>query len=163
MRLALLPALLLLASPVAAQPGPASPERDRGWFAFGPGTGHPDDLAFVATANFGRERVVQVGFHGVTDFALGGSVANVSALHIGPGISRVSRWDRTALFVGPSVVWGRRTETSGRFVTGGVVVSGQAMFTPIREVGLGLDAFVTLNPVRPAYGAALTFVFEANK
>ena len=163
MRRALLSARLLVAFPSAAQPGPPSAERDRGWFAFGYGLGRPDDLAGVITANFGRERVIQVGFHGVTDFALGGSVASVSALHVGPGLSRVSRWDRTALFVSPAVVWGQRTTTDDRFVTAGVVVSGQAVLTPVREVGLGLDVFVTLNAVRPAYGAALTFVFEANK
>lgn len=77
----------------------------------------------------------------------------------------MSRWDRTSLALGPAVVWGLRdaTDPSDRFVTGGLVVSGQAMFTPIPELGLGLDAFVNVNPVQSGYGVGLTFVFEANK
>lgn len=164
--------LLFLCGPLSAfgqapaPPGPASSVHDRGWFAFGLGAGEPYGTAVVGTANFGRTRFVQVGFHASTELhLLGGRSASVNALHLGGGLSRVSRWDRVALAAGPAVVWGLRdaTDTDSRYATAGVVLSGQAIFTPIPEVGLGLDAFVNVNPVRSAYGVGLTFVFEANK
>ncbi len=161
--------LLIAASPVAAQTGPdlgpAAPERDRGWFAFGFGPGHPHGAVAVATANFGRERILQVGFHANSDLNPFGRSASTNALHVGAGLSRVSRWDRTALALGPAVVWGLRdaADPEDRFTTAGLVLSGQAMFTPIPEVGLGLDAFVNMNPAQSGYGVGITFVFEANK
>ncbi len=162
-------AALLCAWPVAAQPvsgaGPAVAEDDRGWFAFGLGPGRPYGLVAVATANFGRERVVQAGFHAHTEFNLLGRSASVNAFNVGVGRSRASRWERTALAAGPAVVWGLReaADARSRYTTAGVVVSGQAMFTPVPELGLGVDAFVNVNPVRSGYGVGFTFVFEANK
>jgi hypothetical protein len=161
--------LFLAVSPAAAQSatdiGPASAERDRGWVAFGLGPGYPYGAVAVATANFGRERFIQVGIHSNTELNFLGRSASTNALNVGAGVSRVSRWDRTALALGPAIVWGLRDAANpdDRFVTAGVVLSAQAMFTPVPEVGLGLGAFVNLNPVQSGYGVGITFVFEANK
>lgn len=156
-------ALLLVASPVVAQPaptiGPASPERDRGWVAFGLGLGQPYGLAGAVTASFGRERVIQAGYHVNGGFFSG----STNAVHVGGGLSRVGRWDRLAVAAGPAFVWGRRTGAAPGFTTVGAVVSAQAMVTPLTELGLGLSAFANLNPVRSGYGVALTFVLEGNK
>lgn len=168
MRYALLLSLVA-ALPVAAQrpvlASPASPEHDHGWFAFGLGPGAPYDLVLSATANFGREHLLQIGLHSNFELAFFGRYASTNAVHVGPGLSRVDRWSRVALAAGPAVVWGLRdaSDPGSRFNTAGVVVSGQTMFTPVPELGLGVDAFVNLNPVRSGYGLGLTFVFEANK
>ena len=162
-------AALILPLNVAAQepsgPGPAAPETDRGWFAFGFGPSIPYGFAFAATANFGRERVLQVGAHGVGEFELFGRSEHVSTLHVGPGLSRVDRWSRLAVAAGPAVVWGVRDASNAEsdYVTAGLVLSGQAIVTPIPELGLGLDAFAILSPIKSGVGFAVTFVFEANK
>ena len=145
--------------------GPANPGDDKGWFAFGFGPGYPYGAVATATANFGRERIIQVGIHTNSQLNPFGGNNSVNAVHLGAGISRVSRWDRTALAVGPAVVWGLpdATDDDSRYTTAGIVLTGQAMFTPIPELGLGLDAFFNLNPVQSGYGVGITFVFEANK
>lgn len=157
--------LLLPAIAVAQAPGPASAADDRGWSAFGFGPGSPYERVAVVTANFGRERIVQVGLHVNSELIPFGRSKSVNALHVGPGLSRVSRWDRMALAVGPAVVWGLpdAAGTDSRYTTVGVVLSGQAMFTPVPEFGFGLDAFYNLNPLHSGYGVGITFVFEANK
>ncbi len=167
MRPLLILALLSIAVPATAQVvvPPASPERDGGWFTFGLGPGDPYGTAATMTANVGRERFLQAGFHANSEFSFGGRSASTNALHVGAGLARVSRWDRTSISAGPAVVWGLRdaADPDARFTTGGVVLNGQAVFTPIPELGIGLDAFVNVNPVQSGYGVALTFVFEGNK
>ncbi len=142
--------------------GPSAPERDGGWLAFGVGAASDDDVSVVLTGNFGRERFVQIGFHG------SGSLLGrreVSAYHVGAGISDVGRWHRTAIAIGPALVTGERLVGGewDRFFTGGIVMSAQVIGTPIKEFGLGLDLFGHVNPVENGYGLALTFAFEANK
>lgn len=44
---------------------PASPDLDQGWFTVGYGRGAPDELGVSATANLGRTRNVQLGYHAV--------------------------------------------------------------------------------------------------
>ena len=166
-RLVAIAALCLAALPLAAQPrvGLASPEKDGGWLAFGLGLGQPYGMAAAATANFGRTRLLQLGFHANTELNFFGRSASTNALHVGYGRSRVSYWDRSALAAGPAVVWGLgdAADTGSRFVTAGLVLSAQQMVTPIPELGIGLDAFVNVNPIRSGWGVALTFLFEANK
>lgn len=163
MRTLLLLSALLAATPAFAQPtvGPASPERDRGWLTLGLGASDPYGLAAVVRANFGRERVLQVGYHAELISSILSNVA-LSSAHVGVGRSRVGRWSRTALTAGPALVWGDRRGDRG-FVAIGAVLNGQAIFTPIPELGVGLDAYANLNTVRSSVGLAVTFVFEANK
>ena len=99
-----------------------------GWFAFGFGPGHPHGSVVVATANFGRERFIQVGLHANTEMNILGRSASTNALHIAAGLSRVSRWDRTALALGPAVVWGLRdaTDPDDRPIRAADVTNGSA-------------------------------------
>ena len=162
-------ALALLALPPAASaqvegPGPSSPERDGGWFTFGVGTAGPRGVAGAVTANFGRERIWQVGLHATESGIFAPAVPTSNALHLGYGFSGVDRYSRVALTLGPAVVWGvSDPETDARYVTAGVVANAQFIVTPLREFGVGVDVFMNLNPEVPALGAALTFAFEGNK
>ncbi len=151
-----------------AQPGgrfgSASAEKDEGWGTFGVGLASDDQVAVAISGNFGRERFVQVGIHGSVDSNLFGH-RELVAHHVGVGVSDVGRWHRTAVAAGPALVSGvRRVDGSwDRFFTGGVVVSAQAFFTPIRELGVGLDLFAHVNPVESGLGLTLSFILEANK
>ena len=160
-------ALLALAPFASAQsglPGPASADRDGGWFTLGYGTAGPGRLSGTVTANFGRERVWQVGLHAVDRGLLAPAVPTANALHVGYGLSGVDRFSRVALTIGPAVVWGvADPETDTRYVTGGVLANAQFIVTPLKEFGLGVDLFVNLNPEVPVLGAALTFALEGNK
>ena len=148
------------ALPASAQlPGPASPERDRGWLAAGFGVGTPYEISGAITANFGRERVLQVGARATAEL-LGGS--EVSALSVSAGRSWVGRVGRTGLFLGPALVWGREIP-EGRYVTGGVVGSAQVILTPIKEAGFGVDLFGSLSPKGAVGGLSLLLVLEGNK
>ena len=162
--------LLALAPSVAtaqadAPAGPPTPGQDRGWFAFGLGVGAPYGAAAAVTANLGRTRVLQVGYHANSELRLGGRPAGVNAFHIGGGLSRVSRSGRVAVTAGPAVVWGSRHEGTQEegFTVGGVVLSAQVVFTPHPTFGLGLEAFVVANSVEGARGLALTLVIEGHK
>jgi hypothetical protein len=154
MRHALIIAVLLSLSPSAlAQPEPASPTYDNGWFAVGlgvwPAPSNTVDLTGSITANFGRERVLQVGVHGVD---------NVGSIDLGFGRSWASRWWRTAVFVGPAVV-----VRKNQLYTGGGTVSTQVILTPVKEMGLGLDFFMNVNPRDSFIGMSATFTLEGNK
>lgn len=134
----------LLAVPAASgqKPGEASPENDRGWIAVGLGRGVPFGGSGAVTANFGRAHVLQLGVHG-TGEVLGGS--HVSAFSISLGRSLVDRIGRVAVFAGPTIAWGRgrydRVEQEREaYATVGLDLSAQAIFTPIKEMGIGAIA-----------------------
>ncbi|MEO0742584.1 MAG: hypothetical protein AAF089_13445 [Bacteroidota bacterium] len=161
--LALLLAATLGAGTVAqAQepPGPASPEHDRGWMTAGMGVGGPGLFPLALTANVGRTRVLQVGLRSHIRSLLFNNALTMASVSVGR--SWVDRWTRTALTVGPAYVWsqGDRFESVS---TVGLMLGGQAMATPIPEVGIGLDAYVNLNADEPAYGAAFVIVIDGNK
>ena len=103
--------------------------------------------------------MLQVGVHGTFDL-LGGSSHN--ALSVSTGRSWVGRVGRTALFVGPAVAWGTEIP-GGEYVTGGVVGSAQAIVTPIKEAGLGVDLFGILSPKGVSVGVSALVVLEGNK
>jgi hypothetical protein len=116
------------------------------------------NAALVATFAYGRERVWQVGLFGDSSI-LGGDDIFAAALQYGP--SRSGRWHRVAVAAGPAYVSGRLD--GSHFGTLGLVVSAQAIATPLTEFGIGLNAFANVNPDRPTAGVAVTFVFEGNK
>lgn len=99
----------------------------------------------------------QAGLFGAFEFW--GQESSAAALQY--GLSRPGRWGRVTLAAGPAYVWGRHDGSD--FRTLGAVVSADAMVTPITEFGVGLNAFASVTPERPAVGLALTFVFEGNK
>lgn len=146
----------------AAQAFYPSPERDGGWVAIGAGLGSPYGKAIVATANFGRERVLQVGLRLTSDFDALDQDQMLSALHLGGGLSRVGRWTRVALTAGPALVFNRNEDLDESRALG-AVISGQAVVTPIPAVGLGLDAYVIPNGLTFGYGVGFTLVFERHK
>ena len=166
-----LPASEVNARQVDFQADPASPERDKGWATYGFGLDAPLDLGAGLTANFGRTHIWQVSLQTSQEFMLSGTGTNVTWLGVGRGYSAVGRWGRLAIAGGPAVVWGkdwyRRERPEGQerehYVTGGLTLSGQAIFTPVREVGVGLELFGNVNPVISAVGVRAMFVFEGNK
>lgn len=75
---------------------------------------------------------------------------------------------RVAIAGGPAVVWGldrydRERDKRDSYATGGLTLNGEAMFTPIREVGVGLELFCNVNPVISAAGGRAILVLEGNK
>lgn len=140
---------------------------DRGWFTYGLGVGAPFGLSGVVSADFGSKHIVELSLRSTTEFSIGGESDNVGAFSIAVGRSTVSRIGRLAATIGPALVLTDKyyPDISERkyTTTFGVMAAGQAIFTPIREAGLGLDAFVVLNPKQPAMGLSLTLAIEGYK
>lgn len=158
--------LVLPAGSSLAQPaGPASPDRDDGWFAVGYGPATSDHLAGGITANIGSSHVFQAGLH--TTLA-GLSRSEITAFSVAYGRSRVGRWGRSALFAGPSITRVVRIQERGfdseweEALTPGLVVSAQVTLTPT-ILGLGLEAFALVNGIRSAAGLCLTLVIEGDR
>lgn len=159
--------LVLPAGSSLAQPaGPASPDRDFGWFTIGVGKATPNRLAGGITANFGSRHVFQVGLHSTGGWF---SREEISAYSIAYGRSWVREWGRGALFVGPSITKLVYLPEQGIFseweeeLTEGLVLSAQVNLAP-RLIGPGLEAFamVTLFNQSSA-GLCLTLVLEGDR
>lgn len=143
-------AFLTLAPAASAQsPGPASPQHDRGWVTVN---------RTAATANFGRTRALQVGYHVATAESV--FPITVRAVNVGLGYSWVSRWSRLAGFVGPAISWG---DPRNDFTTIGALANAQVIFTPVPELGIGVTLWGNLNPEQRVGGLGWVFVFEGNK
>ena len=152
---------LLLPLASAGQP-PSQGGRDGGWFTIGAGTGDPHGTAIMTTANFGRARFAQVGLHASRRFNTLDTSPVLSAFHAGGGLSRVDRWSRLAVAVGPALVF-ERDDALAEHQAVGVLVNAQAAFTPIPEIGLGLDLYAHTSGAGRGYGLGVTLVFERNK
>ena len=160
--------LLLGAITCAAQPTETDPsELDAGWLSAGIGYGIPYEVSVVASVNIGRERFWQATFNSTFEFKFDTELGFVSSLGAGYGSSRVDRTGRIAYSIGPALVWGNyRPGGRGRltrFRTVGLVPNLQLNFTPIREVGLGLDIYVVVSPKESAAAIRLVFVIEGYK
>jgi hypothetical protein len=157
--------LMPVGAAVAQVPDSVAAKRDWGWFAVGLGPSARFDLSYVYSANIGRRRVWQLVVQGGSDIFRG------EALHaagISYGRSAVDRWSRVAVTGGPAVVRGRgRYDAEAgereRFVTGGLVMNVQVIFTPVRELGVGLDLHGCLNPRVSEAGVRVILVLEGNK
>ena len=160
-RAALTFTLLVLSLTATAQPASRG-GRDGGWFTVGAGVGDPYGSAVMATANLGSTRFAQIGLHTSGEFNLFDISPVLTSVHLGAGLSRVDRWTRLAVAVGPALVFERDTELQeGRGI--GALVNGQVAFTPIPELGLGLNAYAHTSGVGSGYGVGITLVFERNK
>lgn len=158
-------AFLAITSPAVAQsPGQAAQESDRGWVTLGFCNATSTDLG--ATANLGRTRAYQVGYHVSSDAVAGYTVRAVNA---SVGHSWVGRWSRVAGFVGPALSWGYDVHSAtpgdgnARFTTVGAVANAQIIFTPVKELGIGTTFWGNLNSERSVGGVGVVLVFEGNK
>lgn len=147
--------LLMIPAAAAQNPGPASPGNDKGWFTVGLGTGYASDRSKVVTANLGRQRVFQMGYHVGSD-----DLTSVRAVNLGLGHSWVGRWSRLAGFVGPAVSWSGGID---EFTTIGALANAQIIFTPIPEIGMGATFWGNLNREQSVGGLGVVLVFEGNK
>lgn len=163
-------AALLLLAVLAAPAGhaqatadPASPARDRGWTSLGVGPGTPGGFAGALTVTLGRTHGPQAGAQAESVFCLGDRCAETTAFHVGYAASDVGRWHRVAVGGGPALVLARDVPGADLRTAVGVAANVQTMVTPVRELGLGLQVFGILSPVRPAAGVLLIVAFEGNK
>jgi hypothetical protein len=170
MRFALALAVLCLAAASAeAQPtgpGPANPADDSGWASFGLGAIGSEPISAFLSLNYGRDCFGQLLFNSSSSLL---GARGTGVIGVGMGRSWVDRSARGALSLGLAL--GQRSETRrDQHATGGVFVNAQGFVTPIKEVGLGIDAFAHtyggsrfLGEPRLAYGLRFTFVIEGNK
>ncbi|MCF8239774.1 MAG: hypothetical protein K9J16_00200 [Melioribacteraceae bacterium] len=149
------------------QAKPANPEDDIGWFSLGLGAGSPYELSSVISLNYGRENIIQVVYHSNVDFALSGRPNGVSSIAINYGVSRVTDLLRLAISIGPGYVFGKDNSAANHknitFNTIGLISNLQMIFSPFKELGIGLDLFLNLNNKQAVSGISLTFVLEGNK
>ena len=138
---------------------PDSLREDLGWFATGLGPAAGGGFSGSLTANFGRERVLQVGIHSTGE--LFGS--EHSALSVGLGRSQVGRFYRIAAFAGPAVVTGEEIGVPDGYTTAGLVLSAQAIGTPVKELGLGFTLFTIASLEKITLGLTLGLVIEGTK
>ncbi|MBD3225240.1 MAG: hypothetical protein GF313_10955 [Caldithrix sp.] len=151
---------------IASADQEANLDDDLGWFAFGLGIGLQHDATFMTTANFGRVHSLQLALHESTDITIGDS-PDVHSYSIGYCYSSVSRFNRVAFSFGPSWVSGEKREDSiaglEKFQTIGLFSNWHIIFTPVKEIGLGLNAYMNLNPQQTTGGLSIIFVIEGNK
>ena len=161
--------LLILFVPIktiqAQQVGPAIIEKDKGWFTLGLSKDTPLDIGIGFTANFGRKHIWQAGLQSSSEFTLSGSDINVNAVNIGRGYSLVNRVGRIAIAAGPAFVWGdnRVDRKLDDFRSVGLVLNGQAILTPVKEIGIGIELFSNLNPELSVAGFRVILAIEGNK
>ncbi|MFP4546979.1 MAG: hypothetical protein ACLFQM_02530 [Fidelibacterota bacterium] len=153
----------------AQQVDSVSTEHDSGWFSAGIGfVDIPLDLGVGVTAYFGRKYTWQVGFQRSTDFTISGTATHVNSINVGQGMTIANRWGRLAVAVGPAIVWGldrfdHERDEWDSYTSIGLTLNGQVMFTPIRELGAGLELYCNVNPVLSVAGVRVIFVLEGNK
>lgn len=145
---------------------------DRGWFTIGVGTGTRHNISTVINANFGRKHVFQWTYYRSQNVDLDrlitlGKPDNLNSFAVSYCFSAVSRYKRLAISAGPSFVFGKITEDNFEvrddFRVIGLLLNLQTIFSPIKEIGVGLDFYYNFNPVIHFGGVALTFVVEDYK
>ncbi|MBD3223926.1 MAG: hypothetical protein GF313_04305 [Caldithrix sp.] len=151
----------------AQNKGQANPDDDKGWMAFGLGTAVNWDFSYSVNLNYGRELFFQGAFHRVENISFGSDPNHINAISLGIGSSKVSRFGRLAFSPGLSFVFGKnyndRLDKNSKFTSIGLLLNTQATFTPIKEVGMGLDMFMNLNKEEKFAGVVLTVFIEGNK
>ena len=163
--------LLIIFAPATlnAQPNlsPSSPEYDRGWFTMGVGGDSNFELSGLITANFGRDRFWEANLYSAANFCFSNCPAapGITALSMGRGYSIVDRIGRISFSVGPSIAHGKKTysETENFFWTAGLFTNSQFLFTPVKEIGIGIDMYANMNPKLSTFGSALVIVIEGHK
>jgi hypothetical protein len=147
--------------------GPSSPEMDAGWFSIGFGVASPYDISFSSSANFGRNNIFQIAMHASDNFKLSGGfpVNGSGAVSLSYGLSNVNDLGRIAFFLGPAYAWGEyyNSDVDTNYKTIGVVTNLQLVFTPVKEMGIGLEMYANLNPKEVTAGISVIFVLEGNK
>ncbi|SMO66705.1 hypothetical protein [Gracilimonas mengyeensis] len=143
---------------------------DNGWWTLGFGKDLNGSknlgnyLAFSLSINVGSTRFWQVGIFGNSPI-FGNEGA--AALHVGRGISKHDRWSRVSVAGGPSIVMVEENQPgnrkTNRIYTPGLAVNAQAIFTPVMELGLGLEFQGNLNIKNPMTGIRLILVIEGMK
>lgn len=135
-------------------PGPASSEKDIGWLSTGFGANSEDGANGSININYGKEHIFQLSSYN----SLLGSSFNI--LGFSYGKSGVNRWGRSSIFVGPGVTW--HLENHQQTIIS-LIANAQAIFSPINELGLGLEFWVNFNKVNNLSGVSFIFVLEGNK
>lgn len=148
----------------------SSPQFDKGWFSFGMGLDHSlnasDDqkIGVSLSANFGRNKFWQVGLD--ANSTLWGN-ASLYALKAGRGYSSVGRWTRISLAGGPAFVFGElknnMTTSKESFRTAGIYTDSQLIFTPIKELGIGIQLLGNVNFQQSYGGLRLILSIEGHK
>ena len=139
----------------AKEIGPANPGDDRGWVAFGLGRDNAGDMSGNLSFNLGRTKIFQLAVHSNSTFM--GKTKSV-IYSASPGISVAKQFVRIALFLGPSVNYYPKRKT-----VPGLSGSTQFIFTPIKELGIGLNLFGSINSGDFISGVGISFVLEGNK
>ena len=159
--------ILLFDIVLAQTPDSTTANKDIGWAAIGIGPGVEYDYAIGVSLNYGRKHILQGSYHGIQKFTIGDNPDNVNSVSLSYGFSSVSRLTRVAFFIGPAYVFGKteNDESCSNFTfnTIGLQLSCQAGFTPVMEIGLGLDFFININHIKNIAGVALTIFLEGNK
>ncbi|WP_020402429.1 hypothetical protein [Gracilimonas tropica] len=166
----LFPFLIILACCRTVTAQPSSPQFDRGWFSFGLGQDFSTNkeingrLAGSLTINWGRNKFWQAGYSANSEIL---GTTHFSAIHAGRGISSVNRWFRVSAAGGPAFIWGRENDHKQQkkinFYSAGIVGDAQLFFTPVKEMGIGVQFSGNLNFKHPLGGYRLIIVIEGHK
>ena len=151
------------------QNSPPSPKFDKGWFTFAVGNDYSANenvnqrLAIAFTANWGRTQFWQAGLSLNSTIFSGGEIAT---LYGARGISAVNRFFRVSIAGGPALLAIQEDRNNGKDlheITLGFVGDAQLLFTPVKEVGLGLQFHGNLNFKDQLGGPRLVLVIEGHK
>ncbi|NBB73199.1 MAG: hypothetical protein GVY35_05895 [Bacteroidetes bacterium] len=155
------------ASPAAAQENdPAASEESAApfWFVVGGGWGTPTHVGSggAASLNIGHRPAFQLGVSVNQRFRIFQPAPVTFALNSGVGMRvHADRFSQIAFFAGPSLVGAGhyRMGSSQQYdFTGGAVGSVQAFVKPFDALGLGLEAYGNINPVRSYAGLRISIL-----
>ncbi|MDR9415363.1 MAG: hypothetical protein RI564_03690 [Gracilimonas sp.] len=151
------------------QKSPASSQFDKGWFTLAIGNDYSSDneinqrLALAFTANWGRTHFWQAGLNLNSTILFGGDMLT---LHAARGFSGMSRFFRISIAAGPafiSIHEDRTNENDLQLITAGLIGDAQLLFTPVKEIGVGIQFHGNLNFRNQIAGPRLVLVIEGHK
>ncbi len=166
-RISLLITILVLPETIFAQQNcntqSANPDCDNGWFSVSFGGDIDPNLDFNAavTANIGRDIFWRFSATGRSSFQGSTSIGSIDIMR---GKSIVDRIGRVSIAAGLSLLNFQNYDYQDQSVfKPGVTIVTEALFSPAKEIGFGVDIIATSAQKYSSIGLRIVFAIEGHK
>jgi hypothetical protein len=137
------------------------PISERDWLTIGGGIGKRMRLSSFVSYTFAGESIYQLSINDNREFSFMGGAGKNYFISLSIAYGKKNNWSFGfgSVFAGPSFVLGKEAGENNKY-TVGLNIGSQFLFTPLAELGLGLDAFCNLNFYESFYGLRLAIFFK---